>query len=148
MNARTRRIGAVSTSLAAVALVVGGTLGIANAVGATPEPTPTPAVVMVPAEPYVNPDTIERQIAADREAERIEAERVAAEAAAAEAARVEAERVSAEQAAADQAARDAAARQAPAAPAAPAPAEPGGNQQAGECREYNDANECTAYYVP
>jgi hypothetical protein len=35
------------------------------------------------------------------------------------------------------------------APAQPAPpAQPGGDQQAGECREYNDVNECTAWYAP
>jgi len=93
---------------------------------------------------------------AEAEAARVEADRVAAEAAAVEVARIEAERVAAEQAAAEQAVRDAAARQAAPAPRAPsapvvpvpAPEREGGDQQAGECREYNEANECTAVYVP
>lgn len=156
MNTNRKRIASGAVSVALVGGIVAAALTLGPAMAATPAPTST---YVVPAGEIVNVDDaisdLEAEKAAEAEAARVEAERVAAEAAAAEAARVEAERVAAEQAAAEQAARDAAARQqapAPQAPAAPAPQAPappaGGNQQAGECREYNDANECTAYYVP
>jgi len=155
--------GAVSVALVGGIVAAAFTLGPAFAAS---QPAPAPTSTFDPASFSEFRETVDDAIAeaervaaeaAAAEAARVEAERVAAEAAAAEAARVEAERVAAEQAAAEQAARDAAAqqqRQAPAAPApqapapAPAPAQPGGDQQAGECREYNDANECTAYYTP
>jgi len=162
MNTRTRRGIAGTISVVIVGAVIGGAALIGSNMAAA-EPTPTPSSAYDPAAIDTFRETVEdaiaeaERVAAEAEAARIaEEQRVAAEAAAAEAARVEAERVAAEQAAADQAAqeqRDAAARQAPApqAPAAPAPAPAppaGGDQQAGECREYNDANECTAYYTP
>lgn len=157
MNTKTKRIGSITTSIVAVGLIVGGAYGVSAAI-AQPGNAPAPTSTYV--EPSVDVDKAiaeaeakkaeEARIAAEAEAARVEAERVAAEAAAAEAARV-----AAEQAAADEAARQAASQNAPAAPSAPvvvAPAPPAppapGDQQAGECREYNDANECTAYYVP
>lgn len=158
MNARTRRGIAGGISIGFVgAILIGAAAFGANAGAVAPEPAPT--WIVEPAGELVDVDAAIAELEAERaEAERVEAARVAVEAAATEAARIEAERVAAEQAAADQAARDAAARQAPAAPsapqapaapAAPAPVDPGpGDQQAGECREYNDANECTAYYTP
>jgi len=148
MNTNKGRGIAAAISVLAVAGIIGGAALIGSNMAAA-EPTPSPTSTFDPAAFSEFRETVDAAIA--------EAERVAAEAAAAEAARVEAERVAAEQAAAEQAARDAAARQqapAPQAPAAPAPqapaapAQPGGDQQAGECREYNDANECTAWYVP
>ena len=166
MNTNKGRGIAGAISVLAVAGIIGGAALIGSNMAAA-EPTPSPTSTFDPASFSEFRETVDDAIAeaervaaeaAAAEAARVEAERAAAEAAAAEAARVEAERVAAEQAAAEQAARDAAAqqqRQAPAAPApqapaapAPAPAQPGGDQQAGECREYNDANECTAYYTP
>ena len=157
MNTNRKRIASGAVSVALVGGIVAAALTFGPALAAQSEPTPVPSSVEItsPSAPTdLEQEALaeaEAQRAAAAEAARVEAERVAAEAAAAEAAWVEAERVAAEQAAAEQAARDAAARQAPApqAPApAPAPAQPGGDQQAGECREYNDANECTAYYTP
>lgn len=156
MNTNRKRIASGAVSVALVGGIVAAPLTLGPAFAASTAPTST---YVVPAGEIVNVDVaisdLEAEKAAEAEAARVEAERVAAEAAAAEAARVEAERVAAEQAAAEQAARDAAARQqapAPQAPAAPAPQAPappaGGDQQAGECREYNDANECTAWYTP
>ncbi len=152
MNTNRKRIASGAVSVALVGGIVAAALTLGPAMAATPAPTST---YVVPAGEIVNVDDaisdLEAEKAAEAEAARVEAERVAAEAAAAEAARVEAERVAAEQAAAEQAARDEQAQQqrqqAPQqAPAAPA--QPGGDQQAGECREYNDANECTAWYTP
>lgn len=152
-TAKTRRAGAIITSIAAVGLIIGGVAGVSAAFAAQSVPAPAPTSTYEPAAPMTpSPDAVERaaareaeRVAAEAEAARIEAERVAAEAAVAQA---EADRIAAEQAAADQAARESAPA-APVAPAAPAPApQPGGDQQAGECREYNDANECTAWYVP
>ena len=109
-----------------------------------------------PAEPTIDRvSSVEFQENAQEAIDRVAAI-AEAEAAAVEVARIEAERVAAEQAAAEQAVRDAAARQAAPAPRAPsapvvpvpAPEREGGDQQAGECREYNEANECTAVYVP
>jgi FtsZ-interacting cell division protein ZipA len=154
MNTNRKRIASAAVSVALVGGVIVGALALGSNMAAA-EPSPTPTSTFGPASLVEFRETVD---------EAIEAQRLAAEA---EAARVEAERVAAEQAAADQAARDAAARQsapqapAPQAPAAPAPQAPapapappappapgGGDQQAGECREYNDANECTAWYAP
>ena len=157
MNRKRIASGAVSVALVGGLVAAALTLGPAFAAS---QPAPAPTSTFDPASFSEFRETVDDAIAeaervaaeaAAAEAARVEAERVAAEAAAAEAARVEAERVAAEQAARDAAARQQApAPQAPAAPApqAPAPAQPGGDQQAGECREYNDANECTAYYTP
>lgn len=152
MTPTTRKAVATSSSVALVAAIIGGAWAF-TASAATPAsvPTPTPtAEVVLDSVPYVSPDTIERKLAAEAEAARLEAERVAAEQAAV-AAQAEADRIAAEQAAeAQRQAQQAPAPQAPAGPAAPAPApvDPnGGNQQVGECREYNDANECTAWYA-
>jgi Tfp pilus assembly protein FimV len=144
MNTNRKRIASGAVSVALVGGIVAAALTLGPAFAAS-QPAPAPTSTFDPASFSEFRETVDDAIA--------EAERVAAEAAAAEAARVEAERVAAEQAAAEQAARDAAARQAPApqapAPQAPAaPAQPGGDQQAGECREFNDAGECTAVYVP
>jgi len=166
MNTNKGRGIAGAISVLAVAGIIGGAALIGSNMAAA-EPTPSPTSTFDPAAFSEFRETVDAAIAeaervaaeaAEAEAARVEAERVAAEAAAAEAARVEAERVAAEQAAAEQAARDEQARQQqqqqqqqarqqqPQAPAAPA--QPGGDQQAGECREYNDANECTAWYTP
>jgi predicted outer membrane protein len=161
MNTNRKRIASGAVSVALVGGIVAAALTLGPAFAAS-QPAPAPTSTFDPASFSEFRETVDDAIAeaervaaeaAAAEAARVEAERVAAEAAAAEAARVEAERVAAEQAAAEQAARDAAARQAPApqapAPQAPAaPAQPGGDQQAGECREFNDAGECTAVYVP
>ena len=155
MTPKTKRIAATGTSLALVGGIVLGSWAIATSASADPAsvPTPTPTATTV-SVPYTSPDTLEAKRAAEAEAARIEAERVAAEQAAAVAAQAEADRIAAEQAAeAQRQAEQGSAPQAPVAPAAPAPApapvNPGpGDQQAGECREYNDANECTAWYVP
>lgn len=149
MNTNRKRIASGAVSVALVGGIVAAALTLGPAMAATPAPTST---YVVPAGP-TDLELEAEQEALRAEAQRVEAERVAAEAAAAEAARVEAERVAAEQAAAEQAQRQAPAAPAPQQPAAPAPApaepaQPGGDQQAGECREYNDANECTAYYAP
>lgn len=166
MNSIAKRTAASVSAFVAVGAIVLGAFGVASAM---PEPTPTvtPANLERPAEDFA--DRLDYSPAAEEAIAEREAE-----AAAAEAARVEAERVAAEQAAAAQAeadrlAAEEAARQAQqnaprqstntggsaSQPVAPAPApvveEPapsGGDQQAGECREYNEANECTAVYVP
>ena len=161
MNTNRKRIASGAVSVALVGGIVAAALTLGPAFAAS-QPAPAPTSTFDPASFSEFRETVDDAIAeaervaaeaAAAEAARVEAERVAAEAAAAEATRVEAERVAAEQAARDAAAQQQ--RQAPAAPApqapavpAPVPAQPGGDQQAGECREYNDANECTAYYTP
>lgn len=126
MNTNSKRIGSIATSVVAVGLIIGGSFGVARAVGqspAAPAPTSTYEPESVPMTP--SPDAVERQaaheaekarLAAEAEAARVEAERVAAEA---EAARVEAERVAAEQAAAERAARDETFEEAPSEQAEP-----------------------------
>lgn len=150
MNARTKRIASTSTAVAAVALIAGGVWGIGAAV-ATPEPEPTsvvePANLERPASDFTDtrPDVTPTPTPEPTEAAPV----------------VEpapAEPAPAPVAPAAPAPAPAPAQPAPApAPAPPAPepapapaepAQPGGDQQAGECREYNDANECTAWYVP
>lgn len=165
MNTNAKRLASGAVSVGLVAGIVAAALLFGAQSAATGEEAPRLVPASRVAEPFTAPITVEDEAIAEaaREAARIEAERVAAEAAAAEAARVEAERVAAEQAAAqaaaEQAARDAAARNSGGSngggsqPQAPAPQAPpanpgGGDQQAGECREYNANNECTGWYVP
>ena len=150
MNARTKRIASTSTAVAAVALIIGGAWGVSAAVSAPavePEPTVSTVVHERPASEFtdVRPDVTPTP------------EPVVEEAPPTDVVTTDPAPV-VEPAPAAPAPAPAPVQPAPApAPAAPepAPAPPvvegtigGGDQQAGECREYNDANECTAWYVP
>lgn len=140
MNISKRRFGAIASAVVMVGALVGGSVAVASTMGAatpgdeidaptisrvveTPEPTVTPTETATP-----TPEPVVEEPAPVVEPEPAQPAPAPAQPAPAPVA-------------------PAPAPEPPAPPVVEEP-QPGGDQQAGECREYNDAGECTAVYVP